>query len=146
MTKTTDEVPLSQDTLRFAHKMTIRWGDMDALGHVNNSVYLVYFEQARQEWLLNCNLQLPEHEASVIMKSQVHYIKPIIYPQQITVEVHMLEVGRTSFRIGHRIVDAENNEICFTNAEVVLVWINTLIGRPKAIPEALLLELKNQTK
>lgn len=31
--------------------MPIRWGDMDAMGHVNNTVYFQYLEQARIEWL-----------------------------------------------------------------------------------------------
>ena len=32
-------------------RMPIRWGDMDAYGHVNNTVYFRYMEQARVEWL-----------------------------------------------------------------------------------------------
>ena len=32
-------------------KMPIRWGDMDAYGHVNNTIYFRYMEQARVEWI-----------------------------------------------------------------------------------------------
>jgi hypothetical protein len=40
---------------KFVHAMTIpiRWGDMDAMGHVNNTVYFRYLESARIEWLLH---------------------------------------------------------------------------------------------
>lgn len=126
------------ETLLYQQEMTIRWGDMDALGHVNNSVYFTYFEQARQQWIHGLQIITPENQASVIMKAKIHYQKPIIYPQQIIVEVHILEIGRTSFRVGHKIIDANDSNICFTLAEVTLVWINTKTGRPCAIPQTLL--------
>lgn len=38
---------------RLLHQLTlaVRWGDMDALGHVNNATYFTYFEQVRVAWL-----------------------------------------------------------------------------------------------
>ena len=42
---------MSEQTLLHEHRLDIRWGDMDALGHVNNVIYFRYFEQARASWL-----------------------------------------------------------------------------------------------
>jgi acyl-CoA thioester hydrolase len=36
--------------MRFQAKQYVRWGDLDAFGHVNNATYLVYAQEARYEW------------------------------------------------------------------------------------------------
>ena len=57
---------------RWVHttRMPVRWGDMDAMGHVNNTVYFRYMEQARIEWLELCHygIDRAQDEAAVIVK------------------------------------------------------------------------------
>jgi len=43
-------------------RMAVRWGDMDAYGHVNNTVYFRYFEQARCEWLEQMGFRVSPEE------------------------------------------------------------------------------------
>ena len=45
----------------------VRWGDMDALGHVNNAVYFRYIEQARVNWLDSFGLKVTKGDAGVVV-------------------------------------------------------------------------------
>ena len=44
---------LSYRPFRFTHAVEVRFRDLDALGHVNNAVYLTYLESARMAWYLH---------------------------------------------------------------------------------------------
>ena len=77
---------------RLAHveRIPIRWGDMDAMGHVNNTVYFRYMEQARISWFERL---VPEDEVwqstgIVIVNASCNYKRPITYPG--TVEVRLM--------------------------------------------------------
>ena len=73
---TTTRVPVQTTTI------PIRWGDMDAQGHVNNTVYFRYMEQARIEWLLRVAEQIGAGSTpgSVIVNASCTFIEPIEYP------------------------------------------------------------------
>ena len=72
---------------RLAHveRLAIRWGDMDAMGHVNNTVYFRYMEQARISWF---DRLVPEDEAwqstgIVIANATCNYRRAITYPGNV---------------------------------------------------------------
>src|SRR3954463_3468098 len=71
-------------------RIAIRWGDMDAMGHVNNTVYFRYMEQARISWF---DALVPDEKAwqstgIVIANASCNFKRPINYPG--TVEVSLL--------------------------------------------------------
>ncbi|MDP2194899.1 MAG: acyl-CoA thioesterase, partial [Rhodocyclaceae bacterium] len=65
----------------FVHtlRIPVRWGDMDALGHVNNTVYFRYTEQARIDWLesLGFAVMVDVEEGPVIINASCTFFKPI---------------------------------------------------------------------
>ena len=68
--------------LAHVERIPIRWGDMDAMGHVNNTVYFRYMEQARIGWF---DALIPEagawkYTGIVIVNASCHYRRPITYP------------------------------------------------------------------
>ena len=69
-----------------AIRIPIRWGDMDAMGHVNNTVYFRYFEQARISWFgeIGCAPD-PGGEGPVIVNAHCSFIKQLKYPGEIEV-------------------------------------------------------------
>ena len=78
--------------------MPLRWGDMDAMGHVNNTVYFRYMEQARIGWFESL---LPRGEAwstigIVIVNSSCNFKKPINYPGMVEVKVFVGAPGGSS--------------------------------------------------
>src|SRR6185503_9025429 len=80
---------MTQKKLVHVERIPIRWGDMDAMGHVNNTVYFRYMEQARIGWF---DALLPQGEAwkrtaIVIANASCNFMRPINYPGEVEVKV-----------------------------------------------------------
>src|ERR1700756_3929243 len=74
------------DGLKFVHEMRIavRWGDLDAVGHVNNTIYFRYFESLRIEWLARVGaLPNPAGVGPVMANGFCNFIRQIEYPGEI---------------------------------------------------------------
>lgn len=63
----------------------IRWGDMDAFGHVNNCVYFRYVEEARAQCFDVENIFVPKHRAPVLVHASMDFINPVRYPASVRV-------------------------------------------------------------
>lgn len=117
--------------------MTVRWRDLDAFNHVNNSQYLSYLEEARLQWMLTLPGQgMDEHVAPVVAAAHLNYRQPIEWPNGIAVELFVERLGNTSVSIGHRIVAAENADSLYCDGHVVLVWVDRSSGRSAPLPDA----------
>ena len=136
-----DPVTTNPQAMRKIHelRMPLRWGDHDALDHVNNAAYLVYLQEARVRWLA-------EHiadwhragDASPIMAAvQANYRRPLKWPADILVQLFCERLGNSSLTIGHRIVDANDPSILYLDGNVVMVWIDPATGKSVALPEAI---------
>jgi acyl-CoA thioester hydrolase len=122
----------------FITPMDVRWQDLDAYNHVNNSNYLVYLQEARVKWLQ----QLPdpwhtEDGAPVMAHSELNYRLPIEFPADIQIELYVNRLGTSSMTIGHRIVDSDDATKIHCDGSVTMVWINPKTGRPVPLPQAM---------
>ena len=116
--------------------LAVRWGDMDAFNHVNNAQYLRYLEEARVQWLASIDsISALGPVAPVLAASHVNYRKPIEWPNEIVVELFVEKLGNSSLSVGHRIVDAIDSSVLYSDGSVVLVWIDTRTGASVALPE-----------
>ena len=78
-------------------KMPIRWGDMDAYGHVNNTVYFRYMEQARVEWIEDMQVPVrPGGAGPVIINASCTFLIPMNYPGMVEVRTFTGPPGRSS--------------------------------------------------
>ena len=115
----------------------IRWGDMDALGHVNNTVYFRYMEQARIEWLF---AQARSHDAyaagsgPVIVNASCTFEQPLVYPGDVEVRMYLGEPGRSSVGSHYEIFKDGRRH---AEGAARIVWIDLATGRPTALPEAI---------
>ena len=90
--------------------LSVRWRDLDAFNHVNNSKYLSYLEEARLRWMLGVPGQgLDDHVAPVVAAANLNYRRPIEWPAEVDIELFVERLGNTSVSIGHRIVDAKDD-------------------------------------
>jgi acyl-CoA thioester hydrolase len=88
------------DEKKFTHEMVIpvRWGDMDAMGHVNNTVYFRYFEIVRLEWLFRIGAPTdPNGVGPVIVNAFCNFIRQIEFPGNLLARHYVANPGRTSF-------------------------------------------------
>ncbi|SFS01108.1 acyl-CoA thioester hydrolase [Dyella sp. OK004] len=122
----------------FVASIGVRWRDLDAFNHVNNSNYLTYLEEARLQWLRHVpGPWFDEQSMPVLAASDINYRMPIEWPAQLHVELSCERLGNSSITIGHRIVDAEQPERLYSDGRVVMVWMNPATGKPVPLPQAI---------
>jgi len=91
------EIP---DGRKLTHEVVIpiRWGDMDAMGHVNNTIYFRYFEIVRIDWFerIGCTPD-PQGEGPVIVNAFCNFIRQLEFPGDILARHYVTNPGRSSF-------------------------------------------------
>ncbi|WP_311239479.1 MULTISPECIES: thioesterase family protein [unclassified Xanthomonas] len=116
--------------------ISVRWRDMDSMGHVNNAKYISYLEEARVRWMLGVQgVSMTDRIAPVVAATNVNYKRPLVWPNDITVELFVERLGSSSITIGHRIVDQKDDSVLYSDGNVVVVWIDTQTGKSAALPE-----------
>ncbi|MCC7039649.1 MAG: acyl-CoA thioesterase [Burkholderiales bacterium] len=111
----------------------VRWGDMDALGHVNNTVYFRYMEQARLEWLYTLVGAggYTAGQGPVIANALCNFRRPLVYPAPIEVRMYLGAPGTTSVASYYDIVAGGTT---YADGESTIVWIDVATGRPQPLP------------
>lgn len=113
----------------------VRWGDMDALGHVNNTVYFRYFEQTRIEWYEALGIAAlgSEQSGMLIVDNRAEYLKPVVYPATVTVRMGGHSPGRSSFVSTYSIAVGD---VLYSRGASKVVWADFAAGRSVPLPEA----------
>jgi acyl-CoA thioester hydrolase len=109
---------------------------MDAMGHVNNTVYFRYMEQARIGWF---DALVPEDEAwkstgIVIANAACNFKRPFNYPGTVEVKVYTGAPGGSSVPTFYELVLSENQTI-YADGEATVVFIDMTTQKPVRIPE-----------
>jgi acyl-CoA thioester hydrolase len=137
MSSTEQRAPELVHTMR----MAIRWGDMDAMGHVNNTNYFRYIESARIAWLEQVGgLPDPRGEGPVIVNASMSFLKQLTYPGEIEVRTFVAPPGRSSVEVSHEIrlldADGEPGEL-HAQGVAKVVWVDFKVGKSAPLPDAL---------
>ena len=122
------------------HTMTIpiRWGDMDAMGHVNNTLYFRYMEIARLQWMFDSGVPAnPEGEGPVIVNAFCNFIKQLEFPGEVLIHTYSGVVGRTSFDTYHELFMVSEAEKLYANGGATVVWVDFPRQQSAPIPERL---------
>ena len=122
-------------------RQAIRWGDMDAFGHVNNTVYFRYMESARIAFLEQAAGDLNvEGEGPVIVTAYCTFLKQLKYPGDIEIRSYAGPAGRSSFELTHeiRMVDADGNaDVVYAEGGGKVVWVNFAAEKSVPLPAGL---------
>lgn len=117
--------------------ITLRWRDLDAFNHVNNSTYLTYIEEARLVWFSRIEGPWYSDQCSpVVAATNINYRAQLAWPGNIVVELYCERIGNSSLTLKFRIIDAGDPEKVYGDGDVVLVWINPGSGRATPLPAA----------
>ena len=126
------EVP-EQKKLVYETVMPIRWGDMDAMGHVNNTVYFRYFETVRIDWMNEIGgTPNPGGNGPVIVNAFCSFIKQLEYPGDIRLRHYVANPGRTSFDTYLTIERTDQPGITYAEGGATMVWVN--FKQQKSVP------------
>ena len=108
--------------MRFQNKQYVRWGDLDAFGHVNNATYLIYAQEARFAWSKMLEM--------VVARAEVDFIAPIytgdIY---IDVEIWVNKIGTSSFGVTYEMKNGDEL-VAVVKTVQVTVSMDTKKSRP----------------
>lgn len=129
-------------------KINVVWGEMDALGHVNNVSYFRYFETARIDFLKQTGLLSvmsdPSH-SPVLKDTYAQYKRAVTFPDTLYVGSYITDIKHDRFTMRYEAFSESQQAICTTGyANVVMFNMNT--GQKSPIPEAMLAVLKQYEK
>jgi acyl-CoA thioester hydrolase len=120
---------------RFSYPLQVRFRDMDALGHVNNAVYLTYFEAARMAWWMHVTGRPDLSGIDVILaRAEVDYRAPVVYGDELEVGVRCVSIRRSSFVVEQSMVERRSGRLV-AQARKVLVRYDYATGRSKPLDE-----------
>jgi len=108
--------------MRFQSKQYVRWGDLDAFGHVNNATYLVYAQEARYAWSKMIEM--------VVARAEVDFLAPIyegdIY---LDIEIWVNKIGTSSFGVTYEMKNGDEL-VAVVKSVQVTVSMETKKSRP----------------
>jgi len=126
----------SSKKLVHVERIPIRWGDMDAMGHVNNTVYFRYMEQARIGWF---DALVPAAEAwkdtgIVIANASCNFKRALNYPGTVEVELSVEPPGGSSVGTFYEL---KMDGTLYADGAAVVVFIGMANQKPVRIPEGI---------
>lgn len=120
---------------RVWRKLTTRWADNDAYGHVNNTVYYEWFDSGVNAWMVDQGmLDIASGDPiALVVETRCTYAAPLAFPQDVDVGLAVAQLGRSSirYRIG---VFAEGSDAAAAEGEFVHVVVDRATRRPVEIP------------
>ena len=125
---------MAEKKLVHTERIPMRWGDMDAMGHLNNTVYFRFMEQARIGWF---DALVPRAEAwkstgIVIANASCNFKRPLTYPGTVDVKVYVGPPGGSSVATFYELV---LDEQLYADGEAMVVFIDMDRQKPARIPE-----------
>ena len=120
---------------KFVYEMCfpIRWGDMDAMGHVNNVAYFRYMETVRIEWMMSVGADPdPAGQGPVIANAFCNYLIQLEYPGDVLAKLYLAKPGRSSFDMFLTLERVDLPGTIHANGGATTVWVD--FPRQKSVP------------
>jgi acyl-CoA thioester hydrolase len=121
----------------FTCKIPLRWGDMDAMAHLNNVVYFRLMEEARIQWFAQLGFStLPVGEAPILAHAACDFVKAMTYPGTAVVKQIVTRLGRASVEVSLVIEREDEPGVAYATGRTVIVWYDYGAGRSAPWPES----------
>ncbi len=129
---------MSEKRLVHICRLPIRWGDMDAMGHVNNAVYFRYIEQARIEWFVSMGVETVHAvDGPVVINANCTFLRQLTFPGDLEIRTFSGAIGRSSFETMQEIRRIDDPDTLIAEGGAKVVWVNAGTGKSMALPNAL---------
>ena len=125
-----------QKKLTLEMVIPIRWGDMDMMGHVNNTNYFRYFEIVRIEWFERLGRRLnPAGEGIVIVNTFCNFIKQLEFPGDVLARHYVANPGRSSFEAYMTLERTDAPGVICASGGATTVWVDFPKQRSVPLPD-----------
>ena len=124
--------------MKYTNKIYIRYADIDAMGHVNNAVYLQYFEQARMAWFKqSIGSEWNWNSAGIVLvRNEIDYKSPLLLHDKAIVETSVEHIGTKSITLSYRVLKKQHDmDMLVATGKSVLVCFDNKTQKSKSIPE-----------
>jgi acyl-CoA thioester hydrolase len=129
------ELP-EEKTLVHEMFMPLRWGDMDAMGHINNTLYFRYMEVTRLDWIFKLGASTdPTGEGPVIINAFCNFLRQLSFPGDIRVTMYIANPGRSSFETYHTIERTDEPGVVYAEGGARTVWTDYAAKRSAPMPD-----------
>jgi acyl-CoA thioester hydrolase len=118
------------DGFPYVHRETVRFRDVDELGHVNNAVFLTYLEEARIGFLVPKGA---EASGMILARVEIDFRAPLRTGDELEIGVRPVGVGTKSFELEYEI---RTGDTVAAEAKTVLVSFDYETGRTVEVPQA----------
>ncbi len=123
---------------KLVHTLTLslRWGDMDAMGHINNTLYFRYMEMCRLDWIfkLGVSTQL-DGEGPVIVNAFCNFLRQLTFPGDVQVSMYVANAGRSSVDTYHTIERTDEPGLVWAEGGARMVWTDYAARRSAPMPD-----------
>ncbi len=117
--------------------IAVRWGDLDAFDHVNNTVFLRYVEEARIRYFDELvDHWLNEAHGPVVVNINCNFRREIRYPATVRVTTRAHRASEKRLVMKHTLTEAGDADCLYGDAEVTVLWVDARSGRSIALPES----------
>ena len=126
--------------LKLVHEMRIpvRWGDLDAMGHVNNTTYFRYFETLRIDWLARFrSAPNPAGVGPVMANAFCNFRRQIEFPGEIVARHYVAAPGSKSVDTFFTLAMADAPDLVAADGGATLVWLDFPSKKTVALPDDL---------
>ncbi len=129
------EIP-EKKKLVFESRIPIRWGDMDAMNHLNNGSYFRYMETVRIDWFhsINC-IAGPDGEGPVIVNAFCNFYRQLQYPGDVQIKMYVSDPARTTFESWCTMERADAPGIICAAGGATTIWVDFKSQKAVALPD-----------
>ena len=128
-----DDAPV----LAYEMEIPIRWGDMDAMGHVNNTVYFRYMEQVRISWFDALGFAPDRNgQGPLIVDAACTFVRELVYPGVVLVRQFVGEPGRSSWQTRIEMRRTDDADTVYAHGSARCVWVDYPQRRSAPLPPA----------
>ncbi len=129
---------------RHVEPVSVRGGDVDSMGHVNNAKYFTYCESARMSYF--AAVRMNDHKEAelhgpALAAANLNFRRQVRWPAELEVATRITEIGRSSFKMEYEIFHRGTGERVADGTGVV-VWVDYGTGRSIPLPEELKAEIR----
>lgn len=118
-------------------KVNVRFCETDALGHINNTSYFIYLEEARLKFFESLGLSTDVHGWNFLLASaKCDFIAQGYFNQLLTIRTYLTKVGTKSCEMSHEIVCSQTGEM-IAKGTAVLVCFNFSEQKSEVIPDVI---------
>ena len=116
----------------------VRWRDLDAQNHVNNSTFFTYFEEARLAWFMSIKQAFfqDKSQGPVVVSAKATFFKPLYHPDTVEVHTYAHQPGTTSFLLSYELFD-KNRQLCAAG-DSKMVWVDFTKEKSTPLPDFML--------